>query len=162
MFEIDGAKMAFIKALNEAIVVEQGHLGYECLDRPSLEHGNPKGSQFLLREIRQGKASALRIFGKPIGIDYCPLTLLGLPSTINNYYKNGPDTDAGNLPMRIKSKPGKGPAPTGFVSGNVFTWSQNWTDDNYTVRKFEDICMQGITTPLKAWGPVDAKRFAVP
>ena len=57
-------------------------------------------------------------------------------SVINNYYKNGPDTDTGDLPMRIKAKPGKGPNPTGFASGNVFTWSQGWTDDNYSAIKY--------------------------
>ena len=45
-------------------------------------------------------------------------------NVINNYYKNGPDTDMGDLPMRIKAKPGKGPAPTGFTSGNIFAWNQ--------------------------------------
>jgi hypothetical protein len=54
----------------------------------------------------------------------------GRRNVINNYYKDGPDTDTDDLPMRIKAKPGKGPAPTGFTSGNVFAWNQDWTDDN--------------------------------
>ena len=57
-------------------------------------------------------------------------------NVINNYYKMGPDTDTGDLPIRIKAKPGKGPSPRGFASGNVFTWvftwNQDWTDDNYS------------------------------
>ena len=44
----------------------------------------------------------------------------GRRNVINNYYKNGPDTDMGMLPMRIKAKPGKGPRPTGFTSGIYF------------------------------------------
>jgi hypothetical protein len=38
--------------------------------------------------------------------------------------------------MRIKAKPGKGPEPTGFTSGNIFTWNQGWTDDNYLAIKY--------------------------
>ena len=60
----------------------------------------------------------------------------GQRNVINNYYKNGPDTDTGDLPMRIKAKPGKGPRPTGFTSGNIFTWNQGWTDDNYSAIKY--------------------------
>ena len=53
-------------------------------------------------------------------------------NVINNYYKNGPDTDMGDLPMRIKAKPGKGPAPTGFTSGNIFALNQVWKDDKFS------------------------------
>lgn len=60
----------------------------------------------------------------------------GQRNVINNYYKNGPDTDTGDLPMRIKAKPGKGPEPTGFTSGNIFTWNQGWTDDNYSAIQY--------------------------
>lgn len=57
-------------------------------------------------------------------------------NVINNYYKNGPNTDTGNLPMRIKFKEGKGPDPTGFVFGNVFTYSQDWTEDNFSAIQY--------------------------
>ena len=59
-----------------------------------------------------------------------------LLSVINNYYKNGPDTDTGNLPMRVKGQDGDGPDPTGLASGNVFTWNQDWTDDNFSAIQY--------------------------
>jgi len=57
-------------------------------------------------------------------------------SVINNYYKQGPDTNTSDLPMRIKGQAGKGPNPTGFASGNVFSWSSAWTDDNFSAIKY--------------------------
>ncbi|MCP4784744.1 MAG: pectate lyase [Fuerstiella sp.] len=57
-------------------------------------------------------------------------------SVINNYYKQGPDTDTGNLPMRIKGQAGKGPDPTGFASGNIFPWNSAWTNDNFSAIKY--------------------------
>ena len=72
-------------------------------------------------------------------------------NVINNYYKNGPVTKTGDLPMRIKSKPGKGPAPTGFTSGNIFTWNQGWTDDNYSAIKYVQDGDKYLSTSQAEW-----------
>lgn len=72
-------------------------------------------------------------------------------SVINNYYKKGPDTKTGALPMRIKAKPGKGPAPTGFTSGNVFTWNQGWTDDNYSAIRYVQDGDKYLSTSQEKW-----------
>lgn len=60
----------------------------------------------------------------------------GRRNAINNYYKDGPDADWDELPMRVKYKKGKGPLPTGFVAGNVFTRRQDWTDDNFSAVQY--------------------------
>ena len=75
----------------------------------------------------------------------------GQRNVINNYYKNGPDTDTGDLPMRIKAKPGKGPEPTGFTSGNFFTWNQGWTDDNYSAIQYVQDGDKYLSTSQEAW-----------
>ncbi|MCP4607972.1 MAG: pectate lyase [Planctomycetes bacterium] len=72
-------------------------------------------------------------------------------NVINNYYKNGPDTDTGDLPMRIKGKPGKGPDPTGFTSGNIFTWDQDWTDDNYSAIQYVQDGDKYMSTSQAEW-----------
>jgi len=72
-------------------------------------------------------------------------------NVINNYYKNGPDTNTGDLPMRIKAKPGKGPAPTGFTSGNIFTWNQGWTDDNYSAIQYIQSGTKYLSTSQAEW-----------
>jgi hypothetical protein len=75
----------------------------------------------------------------------------GRRNVINNYYKNGPDTNTGNLPMRIKAKPGKGPAPKGFTSGNIYTWSQSWTDDNYSTIQYVQDGDKYLSTSQAEW-----------
>ncbi len=75
----------------------------------------------------------------------------GRRNVINNYYKTGPDTNTRDLPMRIKAKPGKGPAPTGFTSGNVFTWNQGWTDDNYSAIKYVQDGDKYLSTSQAEW-----------
>ena len=72
-------------------------------------------------------------------------------SVINNYYKNGPDTNTSDLPMRIKAKPGKGPSPTGFTSGNVFTWHQGWTKDNYSAIQYVQDGDKYLSTSQAEW-----------
>ncbi len=72
-------------------------------------------------------------------------------NVISNYYKNGPDTDTGDLPMRIKAKPGKGPRPTGFAAGNVFTWNQSWTNDNYSVIQYVQDGDKYLSTSQAEW-----------
>ena len=75
----------------------------------------------------------------------------GRRNVINNFYKNGPDTKKDNLPMRIKAKPDKGPKPTGFASGNVFTWNRGWTDDNYSAIKYVQDGDKYLSTSQAAW-----------
>jgi hypothetical protein len=75
----------------------------------------------------------------------------GQRNVINNYYKNGPDTKTRDLPLRIKAKPGKGPSPTGFTSGNVFTWSQGWTNDNYSAIQYAQDGEKYLSTSQAHW-----------
>jgi hypothetical protein len=56
-------------------------------------------------------------------------------NVINNYYKNGPSTDTIDFPMKVKAGR-EGGTPTGFTSGNVFSWNQDWTNDNYSAIKY--------------------------
>ena len=53
--------------------------------------------------------------------------------------------------MRIKAKPGKGPEPTGFTSGNFFTWNQGWTDDNYSAIQYVQDGDKYLSTSQEAW-----------
>ena len=75
----------------------------------------------------------------------------GRRNVINNFYKNGPDTDLGKLPMRIKYKEGKGPGPTGFVSGNLYTWSQTWTEDNFSAIQYKQSGDKYMSTTRTEW-----------
>jgi hypothetical protein len=75
----------------------------------------------------------------------------GQRNVINNFYKNGPDTKSRDLPMRIKAKLGKGPSPTGFASGNVFTWNQDWTDDNYSAIEYVQDGGKYLSTSQARW-----------
>jgi hypothetical protein len=75
----------------------------------------------------------------------------GRRNVINNYYKKGPNTKPNDLPMRIKAKPGKGPRPTGFTSGNVFTWNQGWTDDNYSAIRYVQDGGKYLSTSQAEW-----------
>ena len=75
----------------------------------------------------------------------------GQRNVINNYYKDGPDADIDELPMRVKYKKGKGPLPTGFVSGNVFTRSQNWTDDNFSAIQYVQRGDKYMSTTRAEW-----------
>ena len=75
----------------------------------------------------------------------------GRRNVINNFYKNGPDTKTGTLPMRVKAKPGKGPRPTGFAAGNVFVWNQGWTDDNYSAIQYAQNGDKYLTTSQSEW-----------
>lgn len=55
-------------------------------------------------------------------------------NVINNYYKPGNVTDESEKPLRVKAKD---PAtPTGFLSGNVFPWNREWTNDNFDAVKY--------------------------
>ena len=75
----------------------------------------------------------------------------GRRNVINNFYKNGPETKANKLPIRIKAKSGKGPNPTGFASGNLFTWNQDWTDDNYSAIQYEQDGDKYLSTNQAVW-----------
>ena len=75
----------------------------------------------------------------------------GRRNVINNFYKNGPDTGLGKLPMRIKYKEGKGPGPTGFVSGNLYTWSQTWTEDNFSAIQYKQSGDKYMSTTRAEW-----------
>lgn len=75
----------------------------------------------------------------------------GRRNVINNFYKNGPETKANKLPIRIKAKLGKGPNPTGFASGNLFTWNQDWTDDNYSAIQYEQDGDKYLSTNQAVW-----------
>lgn len=75
----------------------------------------------------------------------------GRRNVINNYYKNGPDTGLSDLPLRVKAKPDKGPQPTGFTSGNVFTWNRNWTADNYSAIQYVQDGDKYLSTTRAKW-----------
>ena len=75
----------------------------------------------------------------------------GRRSVINNYYKNGPNTDTDDLPMRIKAKLPKGPGPKGFTSGNIFTWNQSWTDNNFSAIKYIQDGDKYLSLSRKEW-----------
>ncbi|PHS03104.1 MAG: pectate lyase [Blastopirellula sp.] len=72
-------------------------------------------------------------------------------NVINNYYKKGPDTKTGIFPLRVKAKPGKGPTPRGFVSGNVFTWNPAWTDDNFSAIQYLQDGDKYLSTTQEIW-----------
>jgi hypothetical protein len=72
-------------------------------------------------------------------------------NVINNYYKNGPDTKSRDFPLRVKAKPGKGPSPKGFAAGNVFTWSQDWTTDNYSAIQYVQNGDKYLSTSQAEW-----------
>lgn len=72
-------------------------------------------------------------------------------NVINNYYKSGPETDLDRLPMRIKGNRDSG-IPTGFTSGNVFTWNKGWTDDNYSAIEYtQDERSNYLSTSQQRW-----------
>lgn len=75
----------------------------------------------------------------------------GKRNVINNYYKDGPDADIDELPLRVKHKKGKGPLPTGFVSGNVFTRRQNWTNDNFSAIQYKQDGDKYMSTTRGDW-----------
>lgn len=75
----------------------------------------------------------------------------GRRNVINNLFKNGPDTDVDDLPLRIKAKPNKGPQPTGFASGNIFTWNRSWTADNYSAIQYVQDGDKYLSTTRATW-----------
>lgn len=76
---------------------------------------------------------------------------VGRRNVINNFYKDGSDTRTDILPMRIKAKLGKGPQPTGFAVGNVFTWNQSWTDSNYSAIQYVQTGGKYLSTTQSEW-----------
>lgn len=70
-------------------------------------------------------------------------------NVINNYYKNGPSTDKSDSPMRVKANYDGG-VPTGFTSGNVFSWNPGWTNDNFAAIEYTNSGSY-ISTTREAW-----------
>jgi len=73
---------------------------------------------------------------------------------INNYYKNGPDTKTSSIdkPMKIKTKTRGEGWPKGFVSGNVFAWSETFTNNNYLAIKYiQDGDGKYLSIPREEW-----------
>ena len=71
---------------------------------------------------------------------------------INNFYEKGPDTKITSLPLRIKAQEGKGPAPTGFISGNVFSWNQGWSENNYSAIQYkQESDSKYLSSSQKEW-----------
>ena len=65
-------------------------------------------------------------------------------NAINNYYKPGRSTKLETKPMQVKAPDAD--EATGFVSGNLFPWSQAWTDDNFLAIDYTNTGKYGSTT----------------
>ena len=70
---------------------------------------------------------------------------------INNYYKEGPDSKTGLWPMRVKTKTVGEEYNKGFVSGNIFSWSSEWTNDNYTAIEYIQEDDKYLSIPREDW-----------
>jgi len=79
-------------------------------------------------------------------------TNLGKSQTnvINNYYKQGPVTKTDKFPMRIKTKEIGENFPAGFTSGNVYSWSQSYTNDNFSAIQYTN-SGKYLSTTREAW-----------
>ncbi len=110
----------------------------ECTNSMSVHHNLLHSTFARHPSLGGGNPDAILDFRNNLIYNSGGQTNMGKSNThvINNYYKQGPDTKTENLPLRVKSKTRGEGWPKGYVSGNIFPWNSEWTDDNFSAIQY--------------------------
>ncbi|HEC43399.1 MAG TPA: pectate lyase [Bacteroides sp.] len=115
----------------------------------SSRHRHPSlggGSKTDGNSIVDFRNNVLFNWSGPTNLGECNMNL------INNYYKPGEDTNPEEKPMAVKAHIGE--KSKGFSSGNVFSWNEEWTADNFSAIEY-----------VLGWGSYDSttrEAFVLP
>jgi len=111
----------------------------ECTNNISVHHNILHSTFSRHPSLGGGVPDAIMDFRNNIIYNSGGKTNLGQSqnNAINNYYKQGPDTKTYEYPMRVKTKTKGEGWPKGYVSGNVFTWSNEYTNDNFSAIQYK-------------------------
>jgi hypothetical protein len=111
----------------------------ECTNSISVHHNLLHSTFQRHPSLGGGNPDAIIDFRNNLIYNSGGQTNLGKSNThvINNYYKQGPDTKTDDYPLRVKTKTRGEGWPKGFVSGNVFPWSEEYTNDNFSAIQYK-------------------------
>jgi len=111
----------------------------ECTNSISVHHNLLHSTHARHPSLVGGNPDAITDFRNNLIYNSGGQTNMGKSNThvINNYYKQGPDTKTDIFPLRVKTKTRGEGWPMGYVSGNIFPWSEEYTNDNFSAIQYK-------------------------